>query len=57
MTLRYREREATITDKGETRWVIFGYGSGLSIDRHDAHTARTVARTLAGSFDVRWCKG
>jgi hypothetical protein len=31
--------------------VIFGIGSGLSIDRHDAFTARNVAKSLAGFFD------
>ena len=57
LTIRYAAREATVTDGGETRWVKFGYGSGLSISRHDGHTARTAAKTLAGSFDPRWSKG
>jgi hypothetical protein len=52
VVLRYGGREATITDGGATRWVTFGIGSWLSIDSHDAFTARNVAKSLAGFFDV-----
>ena len=53
---RHRDREATVTDEGAVRWVTFSGGATmmppLAVERHDAFTARNVARTLAGFFDA-----
>jgi hypothetical protein len=54
--LRHAGEVVTITDDRGTFWVrrTASGGSGLyDSDRHDVHTARTMARSIAGMLDAR----
>ncbi|MDB5094561.1 MAG: hypothetical protein JWO85_2662 [Candidatus Eremiobacteraeota bacterium] len=53
--LRHTGEEVTITDDRGTFWVrrTGSGGSGLyDSDRHDVHTARTMAKSIAGMLDA-----
>jgi hypothetical protein len=54
--LRHAGEVVTITDDHGTFWVrrTGSGGSGLyDSDRHDAHTARTMAKSIAGMLDAK----
>jgi len=53
--LRHADEVVTITDDRGTFWVrrTASGGSGLyDSDRHDMHTARTMAKSIAGMLDA-----
>ena len=56
-TLTYGEGTATIEHRGPTFMVRCPGMALLTIDQHDAFTARNVALSLAGYFDARLSTG
>jgi hypothetical protein len=56
VVLRYADKEVTIVDDRGAFWIrqTGAIGSGIiDADRHDAFTAHTIAKSIAGMLDAR----